>query len=415
MAADSFALPTDIPLVVVVVGFFAAIPLIVAASRVRRRPASHFFIWAVLAALPVLVSFALGADVDDAELMWMLAPHDQAALARGSLGLTQGALGAGAAVSALVFLVAAAALARSSFRAALDRRLGGGGVGAIALAAPVVMVAASSEIPGIPLQAVVVVAVVAGLAGLLVLVASLGGLARVPPAGGVHALIAVALFGAAAVLLVGAGLDASMRAGGPRSLFWMPVVATAVVVVAGGVAAWVRALSGGDKRIRGARHAPTPGLSQDLGDPETGGVGGVALAVVVVVAAVCGLFELRLERSSSALPEPTWPEGIEPAPVNAGDGRGADVVVAADGSFGALPADDDLPAVLIDRRAPRHATKPLFAALRERGFTQALIVGPRDDGVVGGVVVSTEVCLCEQRVEGLLPPRNDKPSSTQPD
>jgi hypothetical protein len=91
---------------------------------------------------------------------------------------------------------------------------------------------------------------------------------------------------------------------------------------------------------------------------------------------------------------------VEPLVVTLGSGRGPDVVLAADGTFGALPVDDDVPAVLIDQRAGPHATEGLFTALRARGFAHALIVGPRDpgDGTFGGVVVGTDRCLCEQAV-----------------
>lgn len=406
---DNLPLPDSTPLLVVVAVAAAVVAGLHALASEKPGDVAHAW-WALCAATPLGAALLIGVEQEDVGgLLWMLSPHDQATLLSTTALQGHGLLALGAVLSAAVSLIVAGASARRLFAAGVDRRLGFGSAGAVALVAPVVVfgsreLLAPDALAGVPPIALTILGTTAVLAAVVVVAATYGGLARLAGAGGARRMLGATALAASAVLYAGLGVDALVRAAVGVTSYPLLVLAAAVLVAAGGVAAWARAALHGASRIRGARHMPTPGLSQGLADPDAR-VGRASLVVAVIVVAACAGLAWRVDHlQPTLLAEPLWPASVEPLNVDAGTGRGADVVVFADGTWSALSGaadDSDVPAVLVDRRAGPHATEPLFAALAQAGHAHALLVGPRTTPerghtAFGGMLFSTAECACEQ-------------------
>lgn len=373
---------------------FAFAILVLWRAPSARRAAIIGGVFASIAVLPVWFA-VVGARSDDVDLLWMLAPHDQARVVAAARDAVWRGLGDGAVFAAALCAAFAAATTRSLWRDAVDRSLGTGVVGAIALGAPVVVVA-STFVGGViaaPGTAITVVAIAAGVAGVLVAASTVAAFARVSPTGAAARLVVVTALACGVVGFASIGAIVVLGADDRGAVAAAAGLGTVVLVLAAGLGLW-RARDAG--RITGARHQPTPAMTRDLPDADMELPAALAVVVVVVCAAVGavvvrgGLVPLPQLARFSAVPavqtEALWPDGVEPRAVTTGVGRCADVVVFADGSFGPLPTDDDVPAILVDTRAD---PRPLLRALRAAGFAEALLVGPSGHGDLGGVVVAT--------------------------
>jgi len=348
------------------------------AVLVAKRGALLVFA-AVCAVVPVAIA-AAAADGTAPGYLWMLSPADQARhLVELAVNL-RAQLALGSLLTAALALVFAAALAWRLSTGAVDRWLGRGARGAVALAAPVVVIAACAAHGALRADPAVVGAVAAAAwAGVAVAVASFSARARVAPDGAVLHLGAVTLFGVFALLAVAFVVASNADAAFANDL----ASATAlggVVVAVGGAAAL---LAGDpDQQLRSA-----PRRNRE---PAKGGLVVVGAIFVVVGAAVvvrAGLVPLPLLSLPKAQTEPLWPSSVNPRLVREGEGRSPDVIVFEDGTYSAVPQnDDDVPAILLDVAAD---PQPLLLALRALGHEHALLVGPRDDGSLGGIYVDT--------------------------
>ncbi len=408
LTADSWVV-----VVVALVGAcVVAVPVAFRSGPPPRALAFHALVADAVAA-PLLVALGLASTLqNDSALFWMLAPHDQARWAAAAGGDARAVVSFGLVVAACVALVVAAAFARALNRGAVDGGLGSGVWSGVGFAAPVVVGVSAAVVDlGVDASGVGVVVVAAAIAAVVVFAAAWGAFARVAANGASAAFFAAAGLAAVAVVFAGLAVDVAdpADAGGRAGyglVFWS-AVGGAVVVAAGAVAAWQRAAAPGDTRIRGARHQPTPGLSQDLVDPATDVGRGVfaarfaggGLVVGSGFAAVCGVIACFASvgpfgAARGLAPEPLWPADFSPVVVAGGDGRGADIYVDAAGNWGALPADDDLPAVMIDARAPETSRALLSSTICARwgGF---ILVGPRAEVAAdAGPVLGGELHSC---------------------